>query len=100
MHDVMKKLFCMLFPREAAEDAGFDVLRVISQPAAAALAYGKQLWISNQSLMLWILILQTKHEQYTINNGNKKTCYVINVVIHCHYTSYQHDDFEVSLLLK
>lgn len=26
--------------REAAEDAGFDVLRVISQPAAAALAYG------------------------------------------------------------
>lgn len=25
--------------REAAEDAGFDVLRVISQPAAAALAY-------------------------------------------------------------
>lgn len=30
-----------LFPREAAEDAGFDVLRVISQPAAAALAYGK-----------------------------------------------------------
>jgi len=34
--------FCLLFPREAAEDAGFDVLRVISQPAAAALAYGKQ----------------------------------------------------------
>lgn len=29
------------FFREAAEDAGFDVLRVISQPAAAALAYGK-----------------------------------------------------------
>ena len=26
--------------REAAEDAGFNVLRVISQPAAAALAYG------------------------------------------------------------
>jgi len=38
----------LLFPREAAEDAGFDVLRVISQPAAAALAYGKQLWISKQ----------------------------------------------------
>ena len=60
MHDVMKnKLFCFLFPREAAEDAGFDVLRIISQPAAAALAYGKQLWISKQSLMLWILIHNT-----------------------------------------
>ena len=32
---------CLLFLREAAEDAGFDVLRIISQPAAAALAYGK-----------------------------------------------------------
>ena len=31
----------VIFFREAAEDAGFDVLRVISQPATAALAYGK-----------------------------------------------------------
>lgn len=29
-----------LISREAAEDAGFNVLRVISQPSAAALAYG------------------------------------------------------------
>lgn len=35
------KCFGLLLLREAAEDAGFDVLRVISQPAAAALAYGK-----------------------------------------------------------
>ena len=31
----------LIISREAAEDAGFDVLRVISQPAAAALAYGR-----------------------------------------------------------
>lgn len=37
---VLNQLYDIFF-REAAEDAGFDVLRVISQPAAAALAYGK-----------------------------------------------------------
>lgn len=38
---VLNQLCDIFFFREAAEDAGFDVLRVISQPAAAALAYGK-----------------------------------------------------------
>ena len=36
--------YCSLSSREAAEDAGFNVLRVISQPAAAALAYGNLHW--------------------------------------------------------
>ncbi|XP_068710647.1 heat shock 70 kDa protein 14-B-like [Montipora foliosa] len=40
--------------REAAEDAGFDVLRVISQPAAAALAY--EIGQNDRTIMRTVLV--------------------------------------------
>ena len=65
--------FFSLSSREAAEDAGFNVLRVISQPAAAALAYGNLHWPFSDMCC----------------EGARIACWFVSFVIHVQYSSLE-----------
>ena len=62
-----------LSSREAAEDAGFNVLRVISQPAAAALAYGNLHWPFSDMCC----------------EGARIGCWFVSFVMHVQYSSLE-----------
>ena len=71
--------YCSLSSREAAEDAGFNVLRVISQPAAAALAYGNLHWPFSD-ICCW-------------GGGVRIGCWFVSFVIHVQYSSLESSNF-------